>query len=377
MSSKQSTPSSSVGTSALSRLNTNIRKERGFLIIIIGLLVISGLVFKNPTLAMWLAFLLAGYSAIANDSIQTIGTFISSNGNRKWYWLWLYMGSIFVITLTYSFVVNDGDVSYQRLNTPGLDVAPATFEFLQVAAPIILLILTRLRMPVSTSILLLSAFSTRSSSIGSILLKSFTGYILAFFVAIIIWVLITRWLENKVKNKAASKWWTPFQWITSGTLWAVWIMQDVSNIAVVLPRQLELWEFLIMAGYLFAGLGVLFYLKGDKIQGIVNEKADVTDVRAATIVDIVYAALLFYLKVISTIPISTTWVFLGLLGGREIAINMMKTNPARRVKGIQKALGLVRKDALYAGIGLLVSIILALSINETMRTELINMVWPD
>lgn len=376
MASKQSTPSS-LGTSALSRLNTNVRKERGFLIIIIGLLVISGLVFQNPTLAMWLAFLLAGYSAIANDSIQTIGTFISSNGHQKWYWLWLFMGSILVITLTYSFVINDGDVSYQRLNTPGLDVAPASFEFLQVAAPIILLILTRLRMPVSTSILLLSAFSTKSSSIGSILMKSFTGYILAFFVAIIVWVLITRWLEKKVKNKAAGKWWTPFQWITSGTLWAVWIMQDVSNIAVVLPRQLELWEFIIMAGYLFAGLGVLFYLKGDKIQGIVNEKADVTDVRAATIVDIVYTALLFYLKVISTIPISTTWVFLGLLGGREIAINMMKTNPARRVKGIQKALGLVKKDAIYAGIGLLVSIILALSINETMRAELFEMVWPD
>ena len=83
MASKQSTPSS-LGTSALSRLNTNVRKERGFLIIIIGLLVISGLVFQNPTLAMWLAFLLAGYSAIANDSIQTIGPFISSNGHQKW-----------------------------------------------------------------------------------------------------------------------------------------------------------------------------------------------------------------------------------------------------------------------------------------------------
>lgn len=376
MSSKQSTPPS-LGTSALSRLNTNVRKERGFLIIIIGLLILSGLVFKNPTLAMWLAFLLAGYSAIANDSIQTIGTFISSNGNKPWYWLWLFMGTILVLTLSYSFIVNDGDVSYQRLNTPGLDVAPETFEFLQVAAPIILLILTRLRMPVSTSILLLSAFSTKSSSIGSILMKSFTGYILAFFVGIIVWALVSRWIERKVKNKAAGKWWTPFQWVTSGTLWAVWIVQDVSNIAVVLPRQLELWEFGIMTVYLFAGLGVLFYLKGDKIQGIVNEKADVTDVRAATIVDIVYAALLFYLKVISTIPISTTWVFLGLLGGREIAINMMKANPARRVKGIQRALMLVRKDALYAGIGLLVSIILAFSINDAMRAEIIELIWPD
>jgi phosphate/sulfate permease len=281
------------------------------------------------------------------------------------------MGLILVGTLSYSWYTYNGDISYQRLNTPGLDVAPETFEFLQVAAPIILLILTRLRMPVSTSILLLSAFSTKSSSIGSILTKSFTGYILAFFAAIIIWSLVTKWLEKKADKKPGPLW-LPFQWITSGVLWSVWIMQDVSNIAVILPRQLSFTQFVIFAAYLFFGLGVLFYLKGDKIQAIVNEKEDTTNVRAATIVDLVYAALLYYLKVISTIPISTTWVFIGLLGGREIAINMMRKNPAKRVKGVQKAFQLVRKDALYAGIGLVVSIILAISINETMRAEIFD-----
>jgi hypothetical protein len=353
------------------QLVESVLKERNFLFIIALLLVVCAFVYNQPQLAMWMAFLLAGYSAIANDSIQTIGTFISSNGNRPWYYLWLYMGTILLGTLGYSYFVNNGDISYQRLNTPGLDVAPESFEYLQVAAPIILLILTRLRMPVSTSILLLSAFSSKSSSVGSILIKSFTGYILAFFVAIISWMLITRWLEKQMKSEPGPLW-LPFQWVTSGILWSVWIMQDVSNIVVVLPRQLDAWQFGMVAAYLFAGLGVLFYLKGDKIQGIVNEKADVSNVRAATIVDLVYATLLFYLKVISTIPISTTWVFIGLLGGREVAINLMKKNPARRVKGIQKALYLVRKDALYAGIGLVVSIILALAINEDMRRDILE-----
>ena len=36
---------------------------------------------------MWTVFFLAAYSAIANDSIQTIGTFIASNKDRKWYYL--------------------------------------------------------------------------------------------------------------------------------------------------------------------------------------------------------------------------------------------------------------------------------------------------
>jgi hypothetical protein len=34
------------------------------------------------------------------------------------------------------------------------------------------------------------------------------------------------------------------QWITSGTLWAVWVMQDAANIAVFLPRSLSIGQFL-------------------------------------------------------------------------------------------------------------------------------------
>jgi phosphate/sulfate permease len=164
------------------------KKERNYLYLLLILTFICGIFYPYPNIAMWIAFGLAGYSAIANDSIQTIGTFISSNSHRKWYHLWLFMGLIFLVTVTYSWIQYSGDVSYQRLNTPGLDVAPETFTFLQVAAPIILLILTRLKMPVSTSILLLSAFSTKASSIADILQKSFIGYILAFVLAIVIWV---------------------------------------------------------------------------------------------------------------------------------------------------------------------------------------------
>ncbi len=350
------------------------KKERNYLYLLLVLTFICGVFYPYPKIAMWIAFGLAGYSAIANDSIQTIGTFISSNSHRKWYHLWLFMGLIFLVTVSYSWVTYGGDVSYERLNTPGLDIAPESFTFLQVAAPIILLILTRLRMPVSTSILLLSAFSTKASSIGSILEKSFIGYILAFILAIIIWGLTSRIFEKYVK-KQPSDFWVPLQWITSGTLWAVWIMQDAANIAVVLPRSLDLIQFVAFALFIFLGLGLLFYLKGDKIQSIVNEKADITDVRAATIVDLVYACLLYYLKVVNTIPISTTWVFIGLLGGRELAISYMKKNKEARTKGLLKSWKLIRKDALYAAIGLIISLILALSINEEMRSQVMEAIY--
>ena len=37
-----------------------------------------------------LGFLFAGYSVIANDSLQTLGTWISSNKSVKWYYQWIF-----------------------------------------------------------------------------------------------------------------------------------------------------------------------------------------------------------------------------------------------------------------------------------------------
>lgn len=350
------------------------QKERNYLTILIVITIVCGIVSPYPDVAMWVVFALAGYSAIANDSIQTIGTFISSNSHRPWYLLWLFMGTIFLLTISYSWYQYNGDISYQRLLTPGLQQAPESFSFLQIFAPVVLLILTRMRMPVSTSILLLSAFTTKVDSIGNILGKSFFGYVLAFVAAIIIWSLTTKLFES-AKSRKPSAYWMPLQWITSGLLWSVWIMQDMANIVVVLPRSLSFNQFLAVGIYVFFGLGLLFYLKGDKIQEIVNEKKDIANVRAATLVDFVYAVLLYYLKFVSTIPISTTWVFIGLLGGRELAISIQQSGRKKRGANIINSLKLIRKDAGYAGIGLLVSIILALSINEPMRRQVFEAIF--
>ncbi|MGY6741697.1 MAG: hypothetical protein ACXIUQ_03100 [Cecembia sp.] len=349
------------------------KKEKTFLLVICILISIAGMITPYTYLAMWFGFALAAYSAIANDSIQTIGTFIASNHQRKWYWLWLFMGLIFVATVTYSWFTFQGDVSYQRLQVPGLDKAPENFVFLQLAAPIVLLVMTRLRMPVSTTFLLLNVFTYKAGTILDVMKKSFLGYLLAFFIAIIVWFLVERFVKNFLKGEAKTYWYI-LQWITSGTLWAVWIMQDAANIAVFLPRQLNTWEFIGYTGFIFLGLGFLFYLKGDRIQGIVNEKTKVTDVRAATLVDFVYAIILFYFKMLSNVPMSTTWVFIGLLGGRELAIALAKSKKlSKRKARIFRAYSLARRDITKAAIGLLVSLILALIINEGVRNEIMDL----
>ena len=349
-----------------------VRQERTFLIFIGISFFISGVVYDVPHIAMWVGFMFAGYSAIANDSIQTIGTFLGSNANKKWYVLWLFIGAIFLITVSISWLSYGGDVSYQRLTSKGFAEAPTSFTFLQIAAPIFLLIITRLRMPVSTTFLILSCFSADLAGIESMLVKSLSGYFLAFIVAIIVWSVVSRVIRRTFTGEP-SMIWNVLQWITSGALWAVWLMQDMANIAVYLPRQLSLGEFGFFAGFIFLGLGVLFYLKGDRIQQVVTEKAFISDVRSATIVDFVYAFLLYYFKVVSVVPMSTTWVFIGLLAGRELAMSL--TDKDGHGKPFKKTMKLIGKDVLYAGIGLFVSIVLAIAINPVIKDELITLIF--
>lgn len=351
----------------------NVIKQERIFIGLIGLFFfIAGVSFPYAEIAMWVGFLFAGYSAIANDSIQTIGTFLASNQDKKWWALWIYIGGIFLVTVSISWFLFDGDVSYQRLSSKGFNEAPTNFTFLQVAAPIFLLILTRMRMPVSTTFLLLSCFAADAEAITSVLGKSLSGYFLAFAAGLIVWLSITKAFEKRFSNSKAAPYWLPIQWLTSGSLWAVWVMQDAANVAVYLPRSLSFGQFLGFALFIFFGLGLLFYLRGDRIQSIVTEKSRVTDIRSATIIDFIYAILLVYKLTISTVPMSTTWVFLGLLAGREVGMSVMDAMGLG--KPMKKVIRIVSKDLLYALFGLLVSILLAISINADVRAELLNMI---
>ncbi|NGP77245.1 hypothetical protein G3570_11405 [Balneolaceae bacterium YR4-1] len=348
---------------------TVFREERTFLALLGVFFFVAGVSFPNAEIAKWVGFALAGYSAIANDSIQTIGTFIASNEDKKWWVLWLFIGGIFLATVSYSWYAYDGDVSYQRLASKGFSEAPASFTFLQIAAPIFLLMLTRMRMPVSTTFLLLSCFAADASAIGSVLEKSLSGYLVAFVASIIVWIVLSGVIKKFIKGKPHPMW-TGFQWLTSGSLWAVWIMQDAANIAVYLPRSMTFNQFAVFALYIFFGLGILFYLRGDKIQKVVTEKSDVRDIRSATIIDFVYAIILYYFKIKSQIPMSTTWVFIGLLAGREIAMTF--TDARGKGKPLKKSLKLIGKDVGYALIGLAVSIALAVAINPEIDDEILN-----
>ena len=487
------------------------KDERSFLSFIIFAFLLAMFATPYPQFAMWVGFLFAAYAAVANDSIQTLGTFIASNQDKKWWILWFFIGGTFVLTMSYSWFkidetgvtifanpiskdisesergldfyanytikngviiagssiklekdtdnrinwsvdsdsviiyrgilypnssyinedyglcffvgkdnniyevtnitkesdfkdventfykyteiefknskgelesqvitynenasrnlaykmygdgVVDQDISHSRLASKGYEQTPRNFHFLQVSAAIFLLILTRLKMPVSTTFILLTSFAASPAAVGAVLAKSMSGYFLAFLIGFIVFVAISK-LAKKYFVGDAKLGWTIAQWITTGTLWSVWLQQDAANIAVYLPRKLAGIEFLGFVLIVFIGLGLLLYYKGGRIQKIVTEKSVITDVRFATIVDFIYCIILFYFKQHSKVPMSTTWVFIGLLAGREVGMAIRNTGE----NSLLNSFRLMMKDFSFAMIGLTISIAIAIGVNDQL-----------
>ena len=307
---------------------------------------------------MIVGFLLAGYSVVANDSIQTLGTFLSSNAQRPWWLLWMFAGSILLVVIFYGWFVNGGDPAYGRLEK--FPVPEGGVSWIHAIPPLALLILTRLGVPVSTTFLVLTVFAVTggdTSNLGKMLTKSALGYVVAFTAAIILFAVVFRRASeyfHRTKEREIPKYWEFLQWASTGFLWSQWLIQDLANIFVYLPRQLSLsWlAFGILA--LLAMQGYILYRFGGEIQKIVTTKTDTADIRAATIIDLIYGIVLLVFKEMSNMPMSTTWVFLGVLAGREFALSFYLADTSTEATAHK-----VISDALKALSGLVVSIVLA------------------
>lgn len=308
--------------------------------------------------AIWmvLGFLFAAYSVIGNDSIQTLGTFIASNQKTKWYYLWAFAALILVVTLSFSFFGGTpGDISSGRLQKiPFIEI-----QWYHAMGPLVLVLLTRIGVPVSTSLLVLSSFAP-SLIFGEILTKSALGYGIAAVVAYLLWVAIFKWdnKRNPVPQDKEFKW-RVMQWCATGFLWYTWLSHDIANIAVFLPRELSLWQFGLVLLVFVTGLAYIIWRRGGKIQRIVLEKMHTNYLRSATIIDLCYGIILFVFKELNSIPMSTTWVFIGLLSGRELAMySRMKDYEFKDFFPI------VGKDMLRLLFGLAVSILIAVAIQN-------------
>lgn len=329
-------------------------------------------------LVMWVGFIFASYSVVGNDVIQTLGTFLTSNEKRvKWYILWAFASSIMVYALVAGYMNND--IDYGRLDK--FDLEAITFNWYYVLPPLVLMLITRVGIPVSTTFMVLTLFSLNKipndlgsmmasvfdsdAKLGGMIQKSIMGYIIAFSSAIVIYVLVSRLTEKRFAAKPVSDSsrpiWIALQWLTTGFLWFQWLTQDLANIYVYLKggADLSVGGFAVSLLILVGLLGYIFYSAGGKVQNVVREKLNTADIRSATFIDLIYGIILYifkynYLDLFEAkLPMSTTWVFIGLLAGREIGIRLNID------KKITKATaGMVFSDLGKVFFGLLVSVVL-------------------
>ncbi len=339
-------------------------------------------------------FLFAAYAVIANDSIQTLGTFLASNSHRPWWVLWIFAASIMVAALLTNqfglqisaasremgaapladfFAGFDGGVADGKLNS--IPYPENGIQWYHALPPIALLLLTRFGIPVSTTFLVLTVFALTGGAetegvMESMLIKSAIGYVVAFVSGAVVWLAISRiwetWIGRTDHNENSHPAWSVAQWLTTGFLWFTWLQQDFANIFVFMPREAVVVDgevtsmvfspLVVVAGALImaAMMGYIFATRGGEIQKIVLSKTNTVDVRAATVVDLIYTIVLFYFKEVNDVPMSTTWVFLGLLAGRELAISFVTDLRERGAAAFD-----VGSDAFRALIGLVISVGLA------------------
>lgn len=332
-------------------------------------------------LVMWLGFALASYSVVGNDVIQTLGTFLTSNEKRlKWYYLWGFAASIMTVALLYGWWMND--IDYGRLDKFTM---PEVYHWYYVLPPLILLGITRFGIPVSTTFMILTLFSLDAipnelgamvesvfdgkQKLGGMIQKSVIGYLIAFSSAILIYIGITkateqRFIENPLR-KDREQYWIIAQWFTTGFLWFQWLTQDLANIYIFLKggNNLSLFEFLVSVLILVGLLAYIFYSKGGAVQDVVRSKTNTADIRSATFVDLIYGVILYIFKYNylglfeAKLPMSTTWVFIGLLAGRELGIRIMYKGKVKK-----KVARMVFADLGKVFFGLVVSVLLVFMI---------------
>ena len=145
-------------------------------------------------------------------------------------------------------------------------------------------------------------------------------------------------------------------------------MQDLANIFIFLPRSIGFIPMLLCTTALCSGLCALVAIGGGPIQAVLRSKTDASDLRSATVIDLMFAICLLTQTQLSSFPLSTTWVFLGLLGGREIALTLRQRSTENTAeedpstKAVDHLSKNLSQDIWKAGIGLIVSLTIALGI---------------
>ncbi len=247
--------------------------------------------FKDPTVLMWLiaywvltlvlaifiwnfwaalSFALAAYAVIWNDAVQTLMTYIHSNSDVPRKYLFSWVAAVLLGVIWYGFL-SAGDITYGRLDAKWY--ADFTIEWYVAIFPLLLVFLTRFRgIPVSTSLLMLSIFST-TLLFEKIVMKSALGYLVAFLASFVMWIIveyILKTISKTKKNAAINFWWMMVKAAIAAAVFmaALWyviipmILAAFPNLVIPSVSSLELSLYSLVA-FLFI-LGIFYEREADE-----------------------------------------------------------------------------------------------------------------
>jgi len=226
--------------------------------------------FKNPSLLMWLIAygVLTLVLAIFN-AVQTLMTYIHSNNDVPRKYLFTGVAAVLLWVIWYGFL-SAWDISYGRLDAKWY--ANFEIEWYVAIFPLILVFLTRFRgIPVSTSLLMLSIFST-TLLFEKIVMKSALWYLVAFLASFVMWLIVEFTLKKlSAKKKNAALNFTGM--IVKSIIGAAVVMAAIAYVIIPLvlnffpgveipvPSTIQLWIYCIVA-FLFV-LGILYEREAD------------------------------------------------------------------------------------------------------------------
>jgi len=322
-------------------------------------------------------FLLAGAAVIGNDALQTLGTFLAANRGRIPRPLQaLYLCALLCAVLLLGWSRGGGEPSWGRLASFPL---PERFLWVDLLPPLAVLALTRLGAPVSTTFLLLTAF--QPANLPALLRQSLLGYGGGLLGGVLVYGLVLGLMpwrlerlegeqegvpsgpaEGPAEGPPQAWGWLALQGLAAGWLWSQWLIQDLANVYVYLPRQLAARPMGLSLAALCGAVCLLLARGGGAIQERLTNKSQMDDPRSAALLTGLYGLILACFAAVSRRPLSTTWVFLGLLAGRELALQLRwrqrGQEPERSVAAVAGVLG---GDIARAALGLAVSVAVALA----------------
>lgn len=319
--------------------------------IALALLVLSTVLLGGNYRFEWLIVALVTYNVIFNNAIQTIGLFIASNKNRKPFFSVLFFGTIALLCMLISWYVSKGEVHYHLLdNISYRDEIGLQFLLL----PILLAYLTKKQMPVSATFLIIPLFATKDT-IATMINKTTVSYFLSLLVSFIIYNFLYRKYRSFLASKDESKIWIFAEYISTGVLWFGWLCISLCNFVVFVPRQFTIKDIILLTIIIVITIYCIIISKGGKIQKIIDQKSDVKNIKTTVIFNSLFSFMLLSIQIVNNIPMASTWMFLGILAGREIAITMNERNiVALRYKSCMMK---VWKDLRLAIIGIVLSLL--------------------